>query len=198
MAGLADDSQTNLLAFQELDDSLRKFFMARVPSADVEDLVQECFLKVSRGLPNLKDQERLAGWVFQIARNLVVDYFRSRRASLPLHIEVEASEGAVDSEESDCALQIGRWLIPMIEKLPEKYAETLRDSEIKGLPHQEIAERLGISVSGIKSRVQRGRVLLREKLQACCALKFDRRGAIRDFERRDPTDENCCGPDDCC
>ncbi len=199
MSQRRNDAESLDDALRELDEALSKFFYGRVPSVDAEDLLQECYLKVSRGLPELEDHERLSAWVFTIARNVVVDYFRTKKdlseEDLALVAEQKTSR---DRQDSDTALEVGRWLAPMISQLPEKYAVALRESELKERPHREIAEQLDMSVSGIKSRVQRGRALLREKLNACCALKFDRRGGIRGVERRNPDQPDCCGPDDCC
>ena len=79
----------------------------------------------------------------------------------------------------------------MVECLPPKYAEVLRESELRRTPHRELAARLGLSVSGVKSRVQRGRELLRSALSACCRLEFDRRGRIRDYEQIAPRRCDC-------
>ena len=75
---IALDLQRALL---ELDAALRSFFLRRIPESDAEDLLQECYLRVSRGLPGLQDQNRLAAWVFQIARRLVIDYWRAHGAT---------------------------------------------------------------------------------------------------------------------
>ncbi len=183
----------------ELEDALRAFFARRVPAADVEDLLQDCYLRVMRGLSDVRDHERLASWVFQIARRLVVDHYRARKSVSNADVDElmdHTSESA--NEVSAVTLEVGRWLGPMIDQLPEKYAVTLRLSELEERPHKEIAAQLGMSISGVKSRVQRGRVLLREKLNACCQLQFDARGALVDYECRHAGDPDSCGNGACC
>ena len=69
----------------------------------------------------------------------------------------------------------------MVEELPEPYREAVRLADLEGVPQTELAERLGISVSGTKSRVQRGRQMLRKELEECCRFEFDRRGKVIDF-----------------
>ena len=76
----------------------------------------------------------------------------------------------------------------MIESLPEHYREALMLSEIDGLTQKEVAERLSLSVSGAKSRVQRGRAMVKDMLFDCCKFEFDHRGNVMDYERKD----NCC------
>lgn len=184
---------------RELDGALRSFISSRVPADDAEDLLQECYLRVGRRLAELRDRDRLSAWVFRIARNVLVDWLRSRGGPSGHRIEPledEVVDGATSEPEGE--LRVGRWLGTMIDRLPESYATVLRESELEGRLHREIAERHGLSVSGVKSRVQRGRILLRDKLSACCRFELDRRGGVVGLERRDPDDPSCCGPDDDC
>ena len=68
----------------------------------------------------------------------------------------------------------------MIRTLPARYAEALLLTDIDGLTQAAAAERLGLSLSGMKSRVQRGRRLLKQTLLRCCAVELDRRGGVVD------------------
>ena len=172
-------------SWRELQSALHGFFSRRVAADDVDDLLQECFLKVSQGLSALRDPERLGAWVFQIARNLVTDHRRRQRGE-----ETIDGDPTAETDEPDLNVRVGGWLASMIEQLPASYAEVLRESELRDIPHREIADHLGLSISGVKSRVQRGRVMLRDKLLACCVLEFDRRGAIQDY-RRNPGNCSC-------
>lgn len=176
-------------SWQELQAALRGFFSRRVAADDVDDLLQECFLKVRQGLPTLRDQDRLGSWVFQIARNLVIDHTRRQRDTGGARTMDEDPPAEPDAPDLDA--RIGGWLASMIQQLPANYAEVLLDSELRDVPHRQIADRLGLSISGVKSRVQRGRALLRDKLLACCALEFDRRGQVHGYEQRTPGSCDC-------
>ncbi len=78
----------------------------------------------------------------------------------------------------------------MLDSLPSHYAEALRLAEIEGLTQAEVARRLGLSLPGAKSRIQRGRKMLAETLLTCCHFELDQRGGVMAFERR----EDCrCG-----
>ena len=83
---------------------------------------------------------------------------------------------------------VGSWLMSMVEDLPDHYREAIRLAEMDGLPQAEVASRLGLSVSGAKSRIQRGRELLRRALAKCCHVEFDRRGNVVDYKSRN----GCC------
>jgi RNA polymerase sigma-70 factor (ECF subfamily) len=58
----------------------------------------------------------------------------------------------------------------------------VRLAEIEGLPQQEVADRLGLSLSGAKSRIQRGRAMFKKELEQCCRFEFDRRGNLMDVD----------------
>jgi RNA polymerase sigma-70 factor (ECF subfamily) len=73
----------------------------------------------------------------------------------------------------------------MAEELPEIYREPLLMADFEGLPQREVAQRLGLTLSGAKSRVQRGRALLGEHLARCCEVELDAEGRVADFRRRE-------------
>ena len=81
----------------------------------------------------------------------------------------------------------------MIESLPEPYGDAVRLYELDGLPQQAIADRLGLSLSGAKSRVQRGREKLKEQLFACCSFQRDRRGNVIGYTRNADGGCELCG-----
>lgn len=165
-----------------LSEDLRRFIRRRVPADDVaDDLLQETFVRVHRNLSGLEDAERLAAWVYQIARNVIHDHFR--RAGIDT-VALDGTETAAESKNELAPLRdLARpWCAEMIEQLPEGYRQAVQLAEIEGLPQQEVAERLGLSLSGAKSRIQRGRKLLKEELEQCCRFEFDRRGNLLDYE----------------
>jgi RNA polymerase sigma-70 factor (ECF subfamily) len=180
-------------AWNQIHDPVLQYLRRRVGDEHLaEDLAQEVFLRVHRSLSSLNSKERLHAWVFRIARNLAIDHLRAR-AVLPMQ-EVNA-EQAIEAPEADRDLNAvaASWLPTLIKDLPEKYQEPLRLSELEGLSQKEVAHRLGLSLSGAKSRIQRGRTLLKERLAACCVLHLDRRGGVRDYERNQK-DCNCSDP----
>ncbi len=169
--------------WREFGDDLRRFILRRVASPeDAEDLLQETFIKIHGKLDTLQDNERLSAWIYQIARNTITDHYRRQRAveSLPEggieDLMVEQGETGNDMEQV-----VGGWLRPMVEELPERYRQALWLTEFEGLTQREMAEQLDLSYSGAKSRVQRGRSMLKQQLVDCCHFEFDRRGSIIDY-----------------
>lgn len=151
-------------------------------AAAADDLLQETFARVHAGLPDLRRADRLAPWVFAIARRVLVDH-RRRRADAALPPEDVAEEGG---EEGNLNAEVRAWLPAFLSQLPAEQREAVELAEVEGLSRRAIAERLGLSLPAAKARVQRGRARLRAELEACCRFELDRRGNVVDYERRAP------------
>ncbi len=193
--------------WEDFSSSLRAFIGRRVSNrSHVEDILQDIFVKIHKSISSIEDEAKLRSWVYQIARNTITDYYRKNRIKteeliadhFPAFIEEERfsenqSEDSLRNQsenQSDISTEIlsenpnqeiASGLRNMIGQLPEKYAHALLMVEFEGVAQTELAERLGISVSGAKSRVQRGRQMLRDILMRCCHFEFDRFGTIIDY-----------------
>jgi RNA polymerase sigma-70 factor (ECF subfamily) len=158
-----------------MDVALRGFLVKRVANvADREDLEQEILLRAWAGRDGVVGDER--AWFWRIARNAVIDYYRRGRK---LAVGVDGLEVAAPGTSLDGVVE--SWLGPMVEGLPETYREAVRLSELEGMGQAEVAARMGLTVSGVKSRIQRGRAKLREELLACCEFAFDGEGRISGY-----------------
>lgn len=87
-------------------------------------------------------------------------------------------------ESGEAQRELARCLTPFIEELPAHYRQAVMLAELQGLTQREVASKLGLSVSGAKSRVQRARQKLQTMLLECCRLEFDRRGGVADYESK--------------
>jgi RNA polymerase sigma-70 factor (ECF subfamily) len=185
---------TSAAIWDHVHKGLRTFILKRVNSeAEADDLLQEVFLRVHRQLGQLKHPDRLVSWIFQIARHAIIDHYRSvaRHPETTIGLAGDLEEKIATSESGrtmsdDARMELAGCLRPMVEKLPEKYREAVRLVELEGLTNQEAASRLGISVAGMKSRVQRGRHQLKHMLDDCCLIQLDSRRGIAEYELRHP------------
>ena len=159
-----------------MNSELRRFIRRRVANDHVaEDLLQETFVRVHRNLGALKATEKLAAWVYQIARNVVYDHHRQGDPSW----SVLSPDEAIDTDDFQSpGCHNLSWLEPLIETLPEGYRQAVRMAELEEHSQQGIADKLGLSLSGAKSRIQRGREMLKETLQRCCTIQLDARGNV--------------------
>lgn len=184
-------------AWQDLEAKLRPFIARRVRSqVDVDDIVQDVFLRMQRGLAELRDDQRFGPWVYQVARSAIVDHSRVAAKHHVVDRREEADEVHAVTDDDDDGLQgeLARYLARFVAMLASPYREALTLVELEGLSQKQAAEMLGLSNSGMKSRVQRGRSHLRKALEDCCNIALDRRGKVTSCEPR--TDG--IRPDGCC
>lgn len=161
-------------------------------TTDVDDVLQEVFVKVHTHISSLRDEEKLQSWMYQIARNAITDYYRQQKRNLPLETmqEIEEDNRVFD----DVVRELTPCIREMVGQLPDKYRQALLLTEYEGLTQKELSIRLGISFSGAKSRVQRAREQLKNMLLACCNFQFDRLNHVIDYQPR----YVCCEPEACC
>ena len=168
--------------WNEHADQLRGFIYRRIPDPSiVDDLVQEVFLKVQSKVATLKDETRLQSWLYQITRNTMMDYFRGQKPEE----ELPDTPDLPEAEVSHVLEELAECVRPMMDALPEEYRLPLLLSDLEGLPQKEVAERLGLSLSAAKSRVQRARDRLKSAFIECCQLKLDHRGSVMGYQGRD-------------
>jgi RNA polymerase sigma-70 factor (ECF subfamily) len=167
--------------WHEFAEKLGHFIRSRVSDpATAEDIRQEIFVKIQKRLGQLQDPAKLEGWIYLIARNAIIDHYRTRKETVEVPETLPAEPDSRDGELEELKAAFRR----MIYNLPEPYREALVLTEFDGLTQQELAERLNLSLSGAKSRVQRGRGQLKQMLDECCTFEFDRRGRVIDCSPR--------------
>jgi len=172
--------------YDSFAEQLRRFIRKRVPDDDTaEDLLQEVFLRIHSRIETLRDGAKLQSWVYQITRNTIIDYYRSRKEQEPLS---ESLVLPVAPDQPEAAQELLPSVRLFIECLPEIYRQPLLLSDFEGLTQQEIADRLGLSLSGAKSRVQRARDKLKDLFLDCCHFELDRTGNILEYYPR----QACC------
>ncbi len=180
----------------DLATRLRAFIRQRVAcDADADDVLQDVLLKMHSGLPTLRQHQRLSPWVFQIARNSLVDHFRKRGSLAAAMIAPERVTSDEDDEpHRELQAALSQYVASIVADLPSPYREAITLTEIEGLSQKDAAAMLGIEPSSMRSRVQRGRARLRKMLDECCKIELDARGQVIACEPRtaEPTSEESC------
>jgi len=177
--------QTIEQIWKDYHSKLHHFVNKRVGDyTQSDDIVQDIMIKINSKMDTLQSKEKIQGWIYQIARNTIIDYYRANKS------EVELPEHLV-AQESDhikqARLEIIGCLNPLIQNLPIQYRDAITLSEMEGFTQKEVASQQGISLSGAKSRVQRGRGMLKDMLMQCCAFEKDNKNHVIDYQRK----KNC-------
>jgi len=174
-------------AWRDIEARLRPYVARRVRSAnEVDDVVQEILVRVHKGLASLHDDESFGGWVYRIAAHTIADTAQAH-ARDPIAGVAELGDVARDEadEVDDLQLELGECVALFVARLPSPYREAITLTELQGLTQKEAAEMLGTSLSGMKSRVQRGREKIRAMFEECCEISVDCRGRVVDCAARD-------------
>ena len=187
---LNQQKETTEQIWRELSDRLRQFVRARINfEADVDDILQTVYLRIHSHIDELQNVDRLESWVFQITRNAIIDHYRRKRGTTG---NEWLNELESESPTENAAQEIAGCMSSLIKRLPEDQQKAVSMYELEGMSQKEIANQQSISLSGAKSRIQRGRKSLEAMLRACCEFQFDRRGNIVDYQS---TNDTCCDGD---
>ncbi|MCX2745616.1 hypothetical protein OO013_17170 [Mangrovivirga sp. M17] len=160
-------------------DYLFNFIKDQVDTNEIaEDILQEIAIKFNRALESriIKNPE---SWLFQVARNTIADHYRktSKNQAFSYH---EIPEIIDNNNSSTCYCDLSGFVIK--NYLPEKYGNPLYMADIEKVPHKEIAAKMNLSLTAAKSRIQRARILLKERIETCIDITYRQDGSITGFD----------------
>ena len=172
--------------WEQFSKPLFSFIKKRVNNEqDAEDILQNVFCKIHNNINSLRDSDKIHAWVYTIARNAVTDFYRTQSLEKNnSELSEDIPDESEDIDEPTASEEMAQCLKAMIKYLPEKYKEAIILTEFQNLTQKELSERLGLSLPGAKSRVQRARSKLKEMLLNCCQLEFDHQGNVVDYENK--------------
>jgi RNA polymerase sigma-70 factor (ECF subfamily) len=195
------DTPTVEEVWHELHDRLHAFISRRVRRPeDADDILQEVMLRIHRHGADLEDVDRVTSWVYRITSNAIADYYRKpARRELPSGEATDIPESVAppppgiwaEPDAAELRAELSGCLRPFTARLPESYREAIELTEFQGISQVEAAGRLGLSVSGMKTRVQRGRGQLKDLLLDCCHIELDTRGGVADYRSKRGSCSTC-------
>jgi RNA polymerase sigma-70 factor (ECF subfamily) len=177
-----DDRWTDTL------DRLQNFVAARVDDGEVAADITHDVIVRSIASGALERVDNPAAWLYRSARNAVIDHYRTRRSHTSLDGLDAWPAPDVDDTSNDATRELSRCLQPMLDQLSSAARDALVRVDVDGQTQLRAARQLGLSRSGMKSRVQRARRDLKNLLEQCCTVDIDRRGGIADYH---PTASGC-------
>lgn len=184
------DDPTTEQVWREFGAQLRAFVRRRIDDPDrADDVLGEIMLRIHHNLDKVEDHDHLTRWVYRITRNTIVDEYRraerdrARQGALLADLPEKAAE-LEDEEQPSVLRELAACMRPLVEQLPAEQRRAVQLSDLGGLTQADAATRENVSVSGMKSRVQRGRRRLAELLGRCCEVTFDGRGVPMEYQPR--------------
>ncbi len=176
---------------------LKAFIISQVSDNELaEDILHDVYIKVNAKLTTLSNPDSISAWLYQITRHVIIDHYRKNKGELfsefneELHIKDEQLKSDLVKRE------LSKCLLPMINKLPDKYRQSIYLSEIEGYTQKKVAELMGQTLSATKTTIQRGRKKIRQSLGKCCRIELDGKNRISDFDRKCDSDKYCPGDSD--
>lgn len=195
MSSPAQPGQPDAAAvWRDLHGPLLAFITRRVTDrASAEDILQEVMLRIHRHAGELTHSSAVGGWIHEIARNAIIDHYRRAvvRRERPVGSEIDLDRPAPAMPEpgpAELRTELAACLEPLLAQLPAMYRDALRLTDLEGLTQADAAARVGLSISGMKTRVQRARAQLKALFIRCCEIQLDRRGGIIDYQ---PNNASC-------
>ncbi|WP_341216746.1 sigma-70 family RNA polymerase sigma factor [uncultured Wocania sp.] len=152
---------------------VKQFLLSRIKNEEIaNDVLQDTFIKIHTKFDSLQDHKKLKSWVFTIARNTMLDFFRTNKISTEFkEHDTQIEEEPSNHNEKDC-------LYGIIKRLPKKYRDPLFLADIKGKKQAEVAEQLKLALPTAKSRIQRARKLVAQGYMECCDYKMNQKGHL--------------------
>lgn len=180
--------------WSELRSKLTRYVRSKVDVDVTEDLVHDILLRILQNEDGLSNAEIPIAWIYTVAKNSIIDHYR-KQSRMKSTKEVAALEAKIaDSEKmpNEADNDFTKCLRPLIDRLAPKYKEALLLIDFNEIKQADAAEQAGISISAMKSRVQRGRIKLKKELLACCAIEKDRFGKVIDYKPKDSSNKDQC------
>lgn len=161
--------------WNEYKKELESFIRKKVDSEnDVEDILQEVSIKLSTNITKEIRLKNHRNWLFQVTRNTIADFYRKQNKSQ------ENNFSPISVTAESCVCDLSEFIIK--NYLPEPYAKPLFMSDIEQRPQKDIADLMNLSLTATKSRIQRGRIKLKELIEECVDLSFNKAGQIVNYQ----------------
>ena len=164
--------------WEEYKSSLLGYIKKRVADDEsAKDILQEVLLKSYQFCSKGKTVLHLKSWLYKITQNTIIDYYKKANTHIPFEIDplYEQSEQSLIGEASE-------YIKALLKLLPDEFAVPLYMYDLEGIDQKSIAKKLNLTLPNTKSRIQRGRIKLKERFLECCVVEFDEKGEMISFD----------------
>lgn len=179
-----------LAAWSQHETALRRWLLSRAPvKADVDDLLQEVFIKALRQGENWQTVAQPRAWLFEVTRNTFIDHLRSAHRHLPLPDDLDSWPEKAEGEDEGVVTvdSLAQACLPrVLAELNAQDREAIELCDLQGMAQADFARLKRLSLSAAKSRIQRARQRMRERMTTACQVHFDETGRVDDFVPRAP------------
>lgn len=143
-----------------------------------EEILNDVFFKASKSLETLNDNTKIQSWLYKIATNQIIDYYRKRKETyIDVNEEIPFNNDEQEEyfiKELDCCLQ------DFMKQLPLQYSSSLKAVYLDEFTQKEYADKEKINLSTVKSQIKRGKESLKTLFEECCTFEKNRHGHLMD------------------
>lgn len=162
---MKNDCEIVAPVFENYRNNLARFIQSRVKDpVESEELLSEVMMKIYKNCEKIEGIRNTEAWLITIARNTINDYFREHQKTG----RGELKEETVEEDDPNLIQSLSACVPSLLNKLPPKYAQPLIQHEMEGISQKDLAVQYNMSESGLKSRVQRGRKMLKSLFTEYC------------------------------
>ena len=171
-------------AWKQHAPELRSWMRRRLGAPqDVDDMMQDLFMKALRQGQGFCSVSNARAWLFEVARNALADRLKVQRELVELPDDLSSEDDDLDAVDL-----LSACLPRVLSELDPADREAISLCDLQGMPQAEYAQKAGIKLSAAKSRLQRARQKMRERMTQACQVSFDGQGHVADFVPRPPLD----------
>ena len=179
-------------AFREFRDPLRRYIAKRLSNhEEVEDVLQDVFVRVMKNEKSFQSTRLPIAWLYTVTRSVLIDHYRSQSRN-PVQTWPDSKAEDIPTLPEQPETDFGECVLPLVYKLPNKYREAVEFVDLQGGRQTELAAKNGLSVSAAKSRVQRGRKMLKDSVLDCCHVELDNLNHVISMDRTNKNHSECC------
>ncbi|MCK0180635.1 sigma-70 family RNA polymerase sigma factor [Flavobacteriaceae bacterium S0862] len=155
----------------EYKSGLKYYILKKIKNEDLADeLSHEVLMKIYKSCCSGNEIKNIRSWMYQIAHNAVIDHLKKEDKLADEVTEI------LKVDENNPYEDVENFVEPLIKLLPEKYAGPLLLSDIEGINQIEVSKKMNLSLTATKSRIQRARKLLKDKIIECSNLELNAKG----------------------
>jgi RNA polymerase sigma-70 factor (ECF subfamily) len=135
---------------------------------DAEDVLQDFYLKAIRSVRTIKEPRALKGWLAQVLRRTLADYYRRASVRKAALLRLEVTEGPAMLIDDEAERAVCDCLYRILPAMPAEYSQLIWQIDLLGQPRSRVAKSLGISTNNLGVRLHRARRVLRAALERFC------------------------------
>lgn len=161
-------------AWRAHENELRGYLVRRIGNTHIaEDLLQETFIKAMRQGEGFCNLDNARAWLFQVARNALVDAQRLHRETVEVSEDIPAPEAQIEP-----IVALGACVGRVLTELAPEDRDIIEQCDLNGMKQQDYAKSRQLTLATVKSRLLRARQRMRDKLSTNCKVQFDAQGRI--------------------